>query len=78
VTSLRTRLTAILAAVACVMLLSSCRVDSIVSITVERDGSGTLDVLVTADSDIVKQVPRLSTDLDFSDMVAAGWKVTGP
>ncbi|MFM8390167.1 MAG: hypothetical protein ACKOA5_13060, partial [Actinomycetota bacterium] len=77
-TSLRTRLTALVAALACVLVLSSCRVDSVVSIVVERDGSGSLDVLVTADNDIVKQVPRLSTDLDFSDMVAAGWKVTGP
>lgn len=77
-TSLRTRLTAVLAVVACVFVLSSCRVDSVVSIVVERDGSGSLSVLVTADNDIVNQVPRLSTDLDFSDMVAAGWTVTGP
>ncbi len=77
-TSLRTRLTAILAAVVCVFALSSCRVDSVVSIVVERDGSGSLSVLVTADNDIVNQVPRLSTDLDFSDMVTAGWTVTGP
>ncbi|NBP54739.1 MAG: hypothetical protein EBU67_10765 [Actinobacteria bacterium] len=74
----RKRLAAFVAGVACAVLLTSCRVDSIVSITVERDGSGTVDVVVTADSDIVKQVPRLSTDLDFSDMVAAGWKLTGP
>jgi hypothetical protein len=78
VTSLRTRLTAVIAGLACVVALSSCRVDSIVSITVERDGSGTLDVTVTADKNIVEQVPRLSSDLDFSDMVAAGWTVTGP
>ena len=77
-TPLRTRLTAVVAVVACVLVLSSCRVDSTISLTVERDGSGTLDLLVVADDNIVKQVPRLSTDLDFSDMVAAGWKVTGP
>lgn len=77
-TSLRTRLTAILAAIACAVVLSSCRVDSVVSIVVERDGSGSLELLLTADNDIVNQAPRLSTDLDFADMVAAGWTVTGP
>lgn len=75
---LRTRLAAIIAAIACVALLTSCRVDSTVSITVDRDGSGVLEVLVVADSNIVKQAPRLASDLNFSDMVAAGWKVTGP
>jgi hypothetical protein len=78
VTTLRTRLTAVVAGIACAVTLASCRVDSTVSITVERDGSGTLAVAVTADSDVVEQVPRLSTDLDFSDMVASGWTVTGP
>lgn len=77
-TSLRTRLTAILAAIACAVVLSSCRVDSVVSIVVERDGSGSLELLLTADNDIVNQAPGLSTDLDFADMVAAGWTVTGP
>lgn len=74
----RTRLAALVAGIACVVLLSSCRVDSTVSITVERDGSGTLGVLVEADKDIVEQVPRLANDLNFGDMVASGWKLTGP
>ena len=60
------------------VLLSSCRVDSTVSITVDRDGSGSLDVLVVADKDIVEQVPKLATDLDFGDLVNNGWKLTGP
>lgn len=77
-TKLRTRLTAAIAGLACVVLLSSCRVDSTVSITVDRDGSGTLDVLVVADNDIVEQVPNLSNDLNFGDLVNNGWKLTGP
>lgn len=77
-TKLRTRLTAVIAGLACVVLLSSCRVDSTVSITVDRDGSGSLDVLVVADKDIVEQVPKLATDLDFGDLVNNGWKLTGP
>jgi hypothetical protein len=59
-------------------VLASCRVDSTVSITVERDGSGSLDVLIVADKNIVAEVPGLSTDLNFGDMVNNGWKVTGP
>lgn len=74
----RTRLTAVIAGLACVVLLSSCRVDSTVSITVERDGSGSLEVVVVADKDIVDQVPRLANDLNFGDMVESGWKLTGP
>lgn len=77
-TKLRTRLTAAIAGIACVVLLSSCRVDSTVSITVDRDGSGSLDVLVVADKDIVEQVPKLATDLNFGDLVNNGWKLTGP
>lgn len=77
-TKLRTRLTAAIAGLACVSLLSSCRVDSTVSITVDRDGSGTLDVLVVADNDIVEQVPKLASDLNFGDLVNNGWKLTGP
>lgn len=77
-TKLRTRLTAVIAGLACVVLLSSCRVDSTVSITVDRDGSGSLDVLVVADKDIVEQVPKLAADLDFGDLVNNGWKLTGP
>lgn len=74
----RTRLTAVIAGLACVVLLSSCRVDSTVSITVDRDGSGSLDVVVTADKDIVDQVPKLASDLNFGDLVNNGWKLTGP
>lgn len=77
-TKLRTRLTAAIAGLACVALLSSCRVDSTVSITVDRDGSGTLDVLVVADNDIVEQVPKLASDLNFGDLVNNGWKLIGP
>ena len=77
-TKLRTRLTAAIAGLACVVLLSSCRVDSTVSITVDRDGSGSLDVLVIADKDIVEQVPNLATDLNFGDLVNNGWKLIGP
>lgn len=77
-TSLRTRLTVVAAGIACVVGLSSCRVDTTVSITVDRDGSGQLIVDVVADKDIVQQVPRLAGDLDFNDMVKAGWVVESP
>ena len=60
------------------MILAACRVDTTVSLKVERNGSGTIDVVVTADKDIVQQVPKLSTDLNFGDMTKVGWKVVGP
>lgn len=75
---LRRRVAALLAGLACVTLLAACRVDTTVSLKVERNGSGTIDVVVTADKDIVQQVPKLSTDLNFGDMTKVGWKVVGP
>lgn len=77
-TKVRTRLTAVIAGLACVLVLASCRVDSTVSITVDRDGSGSLEVVVVADKDIIDQVPRLANDLNFGDLVKNGWKLTGP
>lgn len=75
---LRRRVAALLAGLACVTLLAACRVDTTVSLKVERNGSGSIIVVVTADKDIVRQAPKLSTDLNFGDMTKVGWKVVGP
>lgn len=72
------RLAAVFAAAACMLLLASCRVDTTVSMKVERNGSGSIQVVVIADKGIVEQAPNLSTDLNFGDMAKVGWKVVGP
>lgn len=68
-----------IAALVCVaLLLSACRIDTTVSMRVERDGSGEVTVLIVANKDIVDQAPGLSEDLDFADLVNVGWEVEGP
>jgi len=78
VNRLRRRVTALVAGVACIVLLAACRVDTTVSMKVERNGSGSISVTIVADEDIVAQAPKLSTDLNFGDLTKAGWKVIGP
>ena len=67
-----------LAVCSVLFVLSSCRVDTTINLTVNRDGSGTVVVTITADNDIVKQAPGLADDLNFADVKTAGWKVDGP
>jgi hypothetical protein len=68
-----------IAALVCVaLLLSACRIDTTVSMRVERDGSGEVTVLIVANKDIVEQAPQLSEDLNFADLVNVGWEVEGP
>jgi hypothetical protein len=68
-----------LGVVACAaLLLSSCRVDQTVSLTVEQNGSGTVTVMITADKDVVAKAPNLAADLRTDDLVEAGWEVTKP
>ena len=68
-----------LCVVACAaLLLSSCRVDQSVSLTVTPNGSGEVTVVITADKDIVAKAPNLASDLRTDDLVEAGWEVTKP
>ena len=68
-----------LCVVACAaLLLSSCRVDQSVSLTVKPNGSGEVTVVITADKDIVAKAPNLAADLRTDDLVEAGWKVSKP
>lgn len=61
-----------------VILLSACRVDTVVTLDVKENGSGTLSVVTTADADVVAQTPDLVSDLNFDDVKAAGWIVSDP
>lgn len=77
-TSLSKTLVRIGAVLCAVVLLSSCRVDQSISLTVKPNGTGTVTVVVTADKDIVTKAPSLAQDIRTDDLKKAGWDVTGP
>ena len=58
------------------LALSACRVDTVVSLNVEPDGSGVLAVVATADAEVMASAPNLVNDLNFDDAKSAGWKVS--
>jgi hypothetical protein len=60
------------------MLLTACRVDATVDISMNAQGSGHITVTAVADADVVNRAPGLAEDLRFDDAEAAGWTVTGP
>jgi hypothetical protein len=60
------------------MALASCNVDGTVSLQVRPDGSGQVEVSMTADAEVVAAAPELAGDLRTDDLVAAGWTVEGP
>lgn len=62
----------------CAVLLSACRVDSVVTLNVKENGTGTLSVVTTADADVIAQAPGLAEDLSFADAKNAGWEVSAP
>jgi hypothetical protein len=61
-----------------VMLLSACRVDTTIDVSMHSDGSGEITLTAIADADVVGKAPGLAEDLRFDDAEAAGWTVTGP
>jgi len=61
-----------------VILLTGCRVDTTIDISMNGDGRGTITLTATADSGVVSQAPGLAEDLRFDDAKAAGWTVTPP
>ena len=75
-TSARHKLARALVVVATCALLTSCRVDSVVTLDVEPDGSGTLAIVTTADAEVVAKYPNLASELSFDDAKAAGWSVS--
>jgi len=65
-------------ATAAVFGLGACRVDAGVELTVKPDGTGDIEVTVTADHEVVAAAPDLATDLRVDDLTASGWTVDGP
>lgn len=61
-----------------VMLLSGCKVDTTIDISMHSDGSGDITLTAIADAEVVAKAPGLAEDLRFDDAESAGWTVTGP
>ena len=57
---------------------SACRVDATVAVDVAADGSGTVAVVLKLDAGAVEALGGLDGRVHVDDLVAAGWKVTGP
>jgi hypothetical protein len=78
VTFLKGQVTRLCVVACAALLLTSCRVDQSVSLTVNPNGSGEVTVVITADKDIVAKAPNLAADLRTDDLVEAGWEVSKP
>ena len=68
----------LLLVIACVVLLSACRLDVTVDVVIEPDGTGSVTMVAIADAELVQQVPDLIDDLRLDDAIANGWVVDGP
>ena len=64
--------------VVCLLALTACRLDVVVNVEIEPDGTGEVRVEATADADLVERVPDLIDDLRLDDAVENGWTVEGP
>lgn len=64
--------------VVCVVVLSACRLDVVVDVVMEPDGTGEVTLTATADDELVERVPELVDDLRLDDAIANGWVVDGP
>jgi len=60
------------------VVLSACRLDVTVDLTVNPDGTGQIVLVATVDADVVNQVPGLAGSLRLDDAAAAGWIVERP
>ena len=61
---------------ALVVTLAACRVESVVTLNVKPNGSGTVAVVSTANAAVVAAVPNLTEQLAFDDLEAAGWDIS--
>ena len=67
-----------LALIGALVVLGACHVDATVAVTVAEDGSGSIEVTVIADAEVVEAAPDLVDDLRLDDLQQAGWNVEGP
>ena len=68
--------------VAALLLLAGCKADAVLEVKVEEDGGGVVYVAVALDQDAASRTvlyeTRAGNVLPVEDLVAAGWRVTGP
>jgi hypothetical protein len=62
--------------VALILTLAACRVESVVTLNVKPNGSGTIAVVTSANAAVVAAVPNLDNQLAFDDLEAAGWDIS--
>jgi hypothetical protein len=67
-----------LLAIVAVLLAGACEVRSQVGVSVDEDGSGTVDVTVRLDGEAARRLGDPATALRTDDLVAAGWTVQEP
>lgn len=72
------RVTRLALGVVCLVVLTACRLDVVVHVEMEPDGTGEVRVEATADAELVEQVPDLIDDLRLDDAIENGWVVEGP
>lgn len=68
----------VVVAVAATLTLSACRLDVVVEVQMQPDGTGVVTVEAIADPELVAQVPDLVDGPRLEDAVANGWTVEGP
>jgi hypothetical protein len=61
-----------------VLSLAACELRTELNVTVEEDGSGVLEIGLGLDEEGVAEQPELLEDLEFEDLVDAGWRVSEP
>lgn len=60
------------------VLLAGCRLDVLVAVEMQPDGTGEVTVTATADQELLDQVPGVLDDLRFDDATAQGWVIGEP
>lgn len=64
--------------VVALLAVAGCQLRTDINITVEPDGSGEVVVAVALDEEGMDEHPELLENLDFGDLRATGWEVSGP
>lgn len=67
-----------LVAVLAGLLVAGCQVRTELNVTVEEDGSGTVELAVALDEDALSRRPDVLEELDLSDLADTGWEIVGP
>ncbi len=60
------------------LALSACRIDTTVTVDIERNGSGNVDVAVAVSEKAIERIPDLAEQLQLDDLRQTGWKIEGP